>query len=80
MIPLNRSNGKFDLPLLGNLGKKGEDGLIEEIKNLKNMQILLYRGKGNESNQEPEKAIEYVRNNWIKIDSVNEFDVYIMLN
>ena len=44
------------------------------------MQILLYRGKGNESNQEPEKAIEYVRNNWIKIDSVNEFDVYIMLN
>ena len=27
MIPLNRSNGKFDLPLLGNLGKKGEDGL-----------------------------------------------------
>ncbi|MFR8233229.1 MAG: glycosyltransferase family 39 protein [Clostridia bacterium] len=80
MIPLNRSNGKFDLPLLGNLGKKGEDGLIEEIKNLKNMQILLYTGKGNESNQEPEKAIEYVRNNWTKIDSVNEFDVYIMLN
>ena len=33
------------------------------------------------SNQEPEKArIEYVRNNWIKIDSINEFDVYIMLN
>ena len=76
MIPLNRSNGKFDLPLLGNLGRKGEKGLIEEIQKLDYTEILIYNGEGNESKQEPEKAIEYVKNNWTKIDKINKFDVY----
>lgn len=76
MVPLNRSNGKFDLPLLGNLGQKGEDGLIEEIQELENIRILIYKEKGNKSDQEPEKAITYVMENWIKIESINEFDVY----
>lgn len=76
MIPLKECNGKFDLPLLGNLGKAGEEGLVEEIKHLENTQILLYRGKGEISDQEAERAIDYVRKNWIKIDSIYEFDIY----
>lgn len=76
MIPLKECNGKFDLPLIGNLGKDGEKGLIEEIKNLEDTQILLYRGKGDISDQEAEKAISYIRNNWIKVNSIYEFDIY----
>ena len=76
MIPLKRNNGKFDLPLLGNLGKNGEEGLIDEIKKLENTQILLYKGKGDISDQESEKAINYIKNNWEKIDSIGEFEVY----
>lgn len=76
MIPLKRNNGKFDLPLLGNLGKDGEEGLIDEIKKLENTQILLYKGKGDISDQESEKAINYIKNNWEKIDSIGEFEVY----
>lgn len=76
MIPLKRNNGKFDLPLLGNLGIKGEEGLIDEIKQLENTQILLYNGKGDISDQESEKAINYIKSNWEKIDSIGEFEVY----
>lgn len=76
IIPLKESNGKFDLPLLGNLGKAEEEGLIEEIRHLENTQILLYKEKDKITYQEAEKAIDYVRNNWIKVDSIDEFDIY----
>lgn len=76
MIPLKESNGKFDLPLLGNLGKAEEEGLIEEIRHLENTQILLYKEKDKITYQEAEKAIDCVRNNWIKVDSIDEFDIY----
>lgn len=76
MIPLKRNNGKVDLPLLGNLGKNGEEGLIDEIKQSENTQILLYKEKGDISDQESEKAINYIKNNWKKIDTIGEFEVY----
>src|SRR5699024_806408 len=44
------NNGDYDLPLRGNFGSKGEDGVLERIKKLENTQILLLH----ETNQEKE--------------------------
>lgn len=42
---------------------------------MENIQILYYMRKGEILDQESEKAIEYVKNNWVKTEKINEFDV-----
>ena len=41
MIPLNINNGDFDLAFVGNLGKNGENKLIEKVKNSENTKYLI---------------------------------------
>ena len=76
MIPLNRSNGKMDLPLLGNLGMEGKDGLQKEIENMKNTKILLYNGKEKNSLQEPEDVYNFIRQEKKKVGTIGDFDIY----
>lgn len=76
MIPLKRSNEKMDLPLLGNLGKEGEEGLLEEIKNIKNTEILLYNKDDSNTKQEPENVYKYIRQNMKKVGNIGDFDIY----
>lgn len=72
---LKRNNGKMDLPFYGNLGIEGEDGLIEEIKNLKNTKILILKND-EYLFQESDKIREYIRDNYEKIGEIEEFDIY----
>ena len=71
-------NKDFDLPLRGNLGKDGEEGLIEKIKNLNNTQILLLH----ETEEEKElyqfayDAREYITQNYTYIGQIDKFDIY----
>ena len=71
-------NREYDLPLRGNLGKGGEKGLIEKIKNLNNTQILLLH----ETDEEKEiyqfayDASDYVRKNYSYIGQIDKFEIY----
>ena len=71
-------NKDFDLALRGNLGKDGEEGLIEKIKNLNNTQILLLH----ETEEEKElyqfayDAREYITQNYTYIGQIDKFDIY----
>ena len=71
-------NKDFDLPLRGNLGKDGEEGLIEKIKNLNNTQILLLH----ETDEEKElyqfayDVADYIRQNFTYIGQIDKFDIY----
>ena len=71
-------NGDYDLPLRGNLGSKGEEGLIEQIKELSNTQILLLH----ETEEEKEiyqfayDAADYIKQNFTYVGQVNKFDIY----
>ncbi len=76
MVPLKRNNGDFDLPLKGNLGSQGEDGLIEKIKQMKNTQFLIYSGSEKVIYQEVEKAKEYIKNTMECIGKIDDFDIY----
>ena len=76
MVPLKRNNGDFDLPLRGNFGSQGEDGLIEKIKHMENTQFLIYNGDKKVVYQEVEKTKEYIKNTMECIGKIDDFDIY----
>ncbi len=71
-------NGDYDLPLRGNLGSKGEEGLIEQIKELKNTQILLLHETDDEKEiyQFAYDVADYIKQNCKYVGQVNKFDIY----
>lgn len=72
---LKRNNGDMDLPFYGNLGREGEDGLIEKIKKLKDTNLLISKEK-DETYQESEKVRTYIINNYELIGEIDEFLIY----
>lgn len=72
---LNKNNKNMDLPFYGNLGKEGEDGLIEEIKELKNTNLLISKEE-DKIYQESKKVREYVLNNYERIGEIEDFFIY----
>lgn len=73
MVELNLNNGEFDLPFVGNLGKDGENKLIEKIKNLENTKILLDREI---YWQIPLKVREFIITNLKNIGDIGGFKIY----
>lgn len=76
MVPMKLSNGMMDLPLKGNLGKNGEEGLINEIKNMKDTKILIEKEEKNLNWQESITVRKYIINNLEKIGEIEEFLIY----
>ena len=72
---LGRNNGEMDLPFYGNLGKDGEDGLIEQIKQLKNTKILILTQEDT-MYQESKKVMEYIKENYPKEGEIGQFSIY----
>lgn len=76
MIPTKKSNGMMDLPLKGNLGKEGERGLIEQIKNMTHTEILIERDEEQMLYQESKMVREYIIENMTKKGEIEEFEIY----
>lgn len=77
MIPLNRYNKNYDMFLKGNLGKDGEEGIINELKNKDKNNIYMIRHISIEQNwQAPMQVIDYIRNNYRKIGVLKYYEVY----
>lgn len=73
-LPLKKNNGKFDLVLKGNLGKDGEERLIEDIKTKKNTIILIEEKE--QIFQESDKIKKYIKDNLEKNGTIEEFCIY----
>ena len=71
-------NGVYDWALRGNLGKDGEEGLINKIKELKNTQILLLDETEDKKEiyQFAYDAKEYIENNMKYIGKIQNFNIY----
>lgn len=76
MVNLNKNNGIFDLAFIGNLGKDGEEGLINEIKKLNNTLILFESDSDNIFWQESKLARDYIIDNYKKIGEIEEYSIY----
>lgn len=73
-IPLDVYIKNYDMFLKGNIGKYGEDGIIEQIKNDEDNVVYLIKQEGYALNwQTPTKVIEYVRNNMKELEKVDIF-------
>lgn len=77
MIPLDKYNKDYDMFLKGNIGKDGEEGQIEKIKQRDESTLYLIRKENKRSNwQTPMSVVKYIRNNLEKIDDIEIYDVY----
>lgn len=76
MVPLKLNNGMLDLPFLGNLGENGEEGLIEKIKNINNLEILIVKDEEELLWQESKIVRKYIIENMKKIGEIENFYIY----
>ena len=76
MLPIRHFNGKFDCFNNGNLGKDGANGVIEEIKQMKNAEILIVKDDDDVFWQEPKEVREYIKENLKNIGEIEEFSIY----
>lgn len=76
MIPIDRYNKDYDMFLKGNLGKDGEEGQIEKLKNEENAIILIMNSKYKRNWQNPEKVRSYIINNKEKTGDIGNFEIY----
>lgn len=76
MIPLQRNNGDMDLPFKGNLGRDGENGIIEKLKKMENVEILITKDKEDKIWQESELVRNYIKDNMVNIGEIEEFEIW----
>ena len=75
------NNKFFDLPNRGNFGKNGEQTLIDEITNMNNALILVQDEKSEyEIYQFPKNVRNYIKDNYEKIDKLQNYDIYVINN
>ena len=76
MINLDIYNKDYDMFNKGNLGSKGEKGIIERIQTEENA-IYLIRKDGIERNwQNPEEVRKYIKDYLNKTGQISMFDIY----
>ena len=76
MIPIDRYHKNYDMLLKGNLGKNGEQKIIQEISEKKDVKYLILKDEFSKNWQIPLKIIDYVKNNKTKIGEIGLFDIY----
>lgn len=76
MIPIDKYNKNYDMFLKGNLGSRGEEGQIEDLKLMSNKILLIKNEEYNRNWQNPEKVREYIINNMNKKGEIIFFDIY----
>ena len=76
MVPLKRNNGAMDLPFLGNMGKNGEDNIIQKIEEMKNTKFLIKKDEKDLFWQESKKINQYIKENLDYIRDIEKFSIY----
>lgn len=76
MIPIDRYNKNYDMFLKGNLGSRGEEGQIEDLKQNNEKTLLIKNEKYHRNWQNPEKVRDYIINNMEKKGEILFFDIY----
>ena len=77
MIPIDKYNKDYDMFLIGNIGKDGEQGQIDRISKKSENEIYLIRNEKLSLNwQTPKEVLNYIRNNLEKVDEVSIYEVY----
>ena len=77
MIPINIYNKNYDMFLLGNLGKRGEQGQIDDLKKeIPNIKVLIKIDKYLRNWQNPENVRKWVIKNMSRQGEIGVYDIY----
>lgn len=77
MIAADKYNKDYDMFLIGNIGKDGQEGQIEKIKQRDENIVYLIRRKPIKQNwQAPTEVIDYIRENLKLVEKINMYEVY----
>lgn len=76
MIPIDKYNKNYDMFLKGNIGGKGEEGLIEDLKRDNKKTVLILSDKFIRNWQTPEKVINYIKKDMKRTGTIGVFDIY----
>ena len=76
MTPLKINNGKFDMSLIGNLGKEGEEGLIKDIERLQRATVLIVSDEYDIMYQESKRVREFIMDNFEYQGEIGKFMIY----
>ena len=76
MIPIDIYNKDYDMFNKGNFGYNGEERLINEISNSKDVEYLILNQKYRLNWQTPINIINYIKKNKLKKGSIEIFDIY----
>ena len=66
----------MDLPFLGNFGAKGENGMIEQLENLKETTILLEKNESDLSYQESLKIRNWIKEHFNLVGEIGRYYIY----
>ena len=76
-IPIDKYDKNYSLFLKGNLGSRGEEGVIDDLEELNSdYKFLVRKDEYSRNWQTPEKVISYVKNNYTKKGEIEIFDIY----
>ena len=75
-IPINQYYKDYDMFLKGNLGIKGEEGIIEDLNQKENIKILIMKEGLSRNWQNPEKVREYIMQNYKQTGEIACFAIY----
>ena len=73
-VPFNKNNNKYDLLLVGNLGKNGEQRIIEDIEKMHNVYIIDNKRFGQYCYQESKPIFDYVSSHFEVIDTIDNLN------
>lgn len=76
MIPIEKYNKDYDMFNKGNFGFKGEQRLINQIKESNNVKYLILNDRFDRNWQTPLNVIDYVKENKTKTGQIEIFDIY----
>lgn len=76
MIPINQYHKNYDMFNKGNFGENGINKLIEEIRNSEDSYYMILKDQYSKNWQTPLEIIEFVKNNYNKVDEISIYDVY----
>lgn len=75
-IPAERYNKNYDMFNRGNLGSRGQNGLLAEIENSDNLLLLIRKDIYVKNWQHPFALTDYIEANYEKVGEINIFDIY----
>lgn len=75
-IPADKYNKNYDMFNRGNLGGRGQNGVLDDIESKENLLLLIMKDDYKKNWQHPKALTDYIIENYDKVGEIDIFDIY----